>query len=60
MGIRSTRNIDRETAIQRILSMDTLIINKDYRQIEVETCEGDCDFANLVDNTEPLNANEES
>jgi len=36
MGIRSTLDISRDTAIRRILQMDALIIDKNYREIESE------------------------
>lgn len=58
MGIKSTRDISRDTAIKRILQMDALIIDKNYREIEPEAFEGDSDLATLVNKAEPLNIDE--
>jgi len=57
MGIRSTKDISRDVAITRILKMDTLIIDKDYRKIESEVSEEGC-VSYFVDNSDPLNADE--
>jgi hypothetical protein len=58
MGIKSTVEISRDTAIKRILKMDALIIDKNYREIESSTSEGDRDIASLVNKAEPLNVDE--
>lgn len=58
MGIKSTRDIKRSTAIARILEIDALIIDKDYREIERKVSESDNQLQYLVDEAEPLNIDE--
>lgn len=58
MGIESTRYIDREMAIERIVKIDALIIDKNYREIESVTFEGDSDLAALVNKATPLKLSE--
>lgn len=60
MGIQSTSNISRETAINRILKIDALIADKNYRELESETSEHDIDLAEYVNKAEPLNVDEET
>jgi hypothetical protein len=60
MSIKSTREISRDTAIRRILKMDALIIDKNYREIESEAFEADSDITTLVNGAEPLNVDEEA
>ena len=60
MGIKSTSDISRDTAIRRILKMDALIIDKNYREIESEAFEGDSDLTALVNGAEPLSVDEEA
>jgi hypothetical protein len=60
MGYKTTRSIDRGMAIKRILQMDALIQDKDYREIESETHENAEYLAELVNSATPLAANETS
>jgi hypothetical protein len=59
MGIRSTRDVSRTTAIERILKIDKLIASKKYREIESETSEHS-DIGTLVNQTEAGNFEEET
>lgn len=59
MSIKTTRNIGRDEAIRRILRIDALIRDKDYRELETETLEPNDDLAMLVINATPLNTSEQ-
>jgi hypothetical protein len=59
MSIKSTREISKDMAISRILKIDTLIIENNYREIESATFE-DSEISFLVDKTEPLNVDEKT
>lgn len=59
MGIRSTRYICREDAIDRIKEVATLMVNCDYRAVEEKAgCgageEGGVDLRRQVDNFKPI------
>lgn len=58
MGIKSTRYISRCTAVSRIIEIDKIIADKNYRELESLTSEHDIDLASFVNNTTPLNTNE--
>ena len=56
MGIKSTCEITRASAIQRILKIDQLIFDKNYRELASEVCEGDSDIKSLLDDANPRGA----
>lgn len=56
MGIRSTRNISRDFAIQRILEVNFLLEERDYRALEDIICE-DGSVKYFIDNEQPLDIN---
>ena len=60
MGIESTVTITRDTAIQHILQIDQLILDRNYRELESITHEYDCDIRSLVDSTTPTGADEDA
>lgn len=53
MGIQSTSWIPREEMIARILKIDRLLQDKDYRGIEESSSEHDVSVQSFVDNNEP-------
>jgi isopentenyldiphosphate isomerase len=59
MGIRSTSDISRCTAVSRIIEIDKIIADKNYRELESLTSEYDIDLVSFVNNATPLNTNED-
>lgn len=49
MGIQSTREISRQRAIERIVKISDLIVNKNYRSLEDVTDESDYNLQKFVD-----------
>lgn len=60
MGIKSTRDISREIAIERILEMDALIEDRNYREIENNSGEHDYNLPEYINDVKPLNINKET
>lgn len=54
MGIKTTISISREQAVDRIVHINQLVIEKNYRALQETTCEHDESFSKLVDSAEPL------
>ena len=48
MGVRSTKDITLDNAIERIMHIAKLVEEKDYRAIESATCETDFDVEDFV------------
>lgn len=59
MGIQSTNWIPREEMINRILKIDRLLQDKDYRGIEEASYEHDYSVQEFVDNHKPQCFNKE-
>lgn len=49
MGIKSTRDITRATAIDRIYEITSIILRKDYRELEAKTHDPDYDLKEFID-----------
>ena len=58
MGIQSTVKISREIAIKRIIKINALILDKDYKEIESESFE-ESDIDYLVNEAKPIMDSEE-
>lgn len=60
MGIKTTINVTRGNAIARLLQIDTLILDKNYRALQNITCEPDDFFSEYVNTSVPLSVDEEA
>jgi hypothetical protein len=57
MGIQSTVNISRESAIERILKIQGLILDKDYLGLQSNSFETEFSIPSFIDNYPPVYIN---
>lgn len=51
MGIKSTQDITRADAIERIRRVDSCILNQDYKELESISFDPDYDIAKFIDHS---------